>query len=242
LSGEGRGVEQVGQSGAGRQEGVKGNGGVESRFESQAELERRRLKERDCRDQEAEFMQAHFLSILAPAARRLLPPRRGGGRQGEEGGGQGEGGVGLGEREGGGERRWGTGREGGGGELLGEIHRAACVGMSDVHLSLDAAGDSLSLAMYQSLSHTQSLSVLAMRQTAGGEGGVGMRVVSEEMMCRLWAETYLIAYLSNRLSHPVPAMTALREIGCLLPVSAYVCHLFTKISALVLVHLLYKVD
>ena len=112
--------------------------------------------------------------------------------------------------------------------------------MSDVHLSLDAAGDRLSLAMYQSLSHRQSLSVVATRQTAGGEGGVGMRVVSEEVMCRLWAETYLIAYLSNRLSHHVPAMTALREIGCSLPVSAYVCHLFTKISALI--HLLYKVD
>ena len=67
-----------------------------------------------------------------------------------------------------------------------------------------------------------------------------MRVVSEEVMCRLWAETYLIAYLSNRLSHPVPAITALTEIGCSLPVSTYVCNLFAKISALV--HLLYKVD
>jgi len=138
---------EVPRGGGGRENGKEGGGEgqranvgggrgrmrEEGAFESAAELRKRRERERSLA---AETLRTHYVAVVAPAARRLV--QCSGGREGRGGDGGGEGG-------------WGAGV--GGGEGLWGLRVAACGGMSDAVVALDAVADGLCvyLSLYVSV-------------------------------------------------------------------------------------------
>jgi hypothetical protein len=84
-----------------------------------------------------------------------------------------------------------------GGGLLEELHKAAWEGVGEMAAAVDAAVHGVALALFQALE--------PLPQTASTEAGGGVRGVSDDVLCSLWAETYVIAFLCNRLSHYAPS-------------------------------------